>query len=77
MHRILLYLDRTFCCCVTGIIVKPMVFPEVTYGCKSCTIKKTESRRIDAFELCAGEDSLKSPLDCKEIKSVNSKGNQP
>ena len=40
-------------------------------------MKKTESRRIDAFKLCAGEDSLKSPLDCKETKPVNSKGNQP
>ena len=24
-----------------------------------------------------GEDSLESPLDCKEIKPVNPKGNQP
>ena len=31
--------------------VKAMVFPVVTYGCESCTIKKAESRRIDAFEL--------------------------
>ena len=28
-----------------------MVFPVVTYGCESWTIKKTECRRIDAFEL--------------------------
>ena len=28
-----------------------MVFPVVTYGCESWTIKKAESRRIDAFEL--------------------------
>ena len=28
-----------------------MVFPVVTYGCESWTIKKTEHRRIDAFEL--------------------------
>ena len=26
---------------------------------------------------CAGEDSFDSPLDCKEIKTVNPKGNQP
>ena len=32
-------------------IVKSMVFPEVTYGCESWTIKKVECRRIDAFEL--------------------------
>ena len=32
-------------------IVKTMVFPVVMYGCESCTIKKVEHRRIDAFEL--------------------------
>ena len=29
-------------------LVKAMVFPVVTYGCESWTIKKAESRRIDA-----------------------------
>ena len=28
-----------------------MVFPVVIYGCESCTVKKAERRRIDAFEL--------------------------
>ena len=32
-------------------LVKAMVFPLVTYGCESWTIKKAEHRRIDAFEL--------------------------
>jgi len=32
-------------------LVKAMVFPVVMYGCESWTIKKVESRRIDAFEL--------------------------
>ena len=32
-------------------IVKAMVFPMVTYGCESWTIKKEEHQRIDAFEL--------------------------
>ena len=32
-------------------LVKAMVFPAVTYGCESWTIKKAEHRRIDAFEL--------------------------
>ena len=32
-------------------IVKAMVFPGVTYGCESWTIKKAECQRIDAFEL--------------------------
>ena len=32
-------------------IVKAMVFPIVMYRCESCTIKKVEHQRIDAFEL--------------------------
>ena len=32
-------------------LVKAMVFLVVRYGCESCTIKKAEYRRIDAFEL--------------------------
>ena len=32
-------------------VVKTMVFPVVMYGCESWTVKKTEHRRIDAFEL--------------------------
>ena len=32
-------------------IVKAMVFPVVTCGCESWTIKKTEYQRINAFEL--------------------------
>ena len=32
-------------------LAKAMVFPVVTYGCESGTIKKAEHRRIDAFEL--------------------------
>ena len=53
-----------------------MVFPVVMYGCKSWTIKKAERRRIDAFELWCWR-TLESPLDCKEIQPVHSKGNQP
>ena len=37
--------------------VKVMVFHVVMYGCESWTVKKAEHRRIDAFELGAGEDS--------------------
>ena len=33
-------------------LVKSMVFPVVTYGCESWTIKKSECGRIDAFKLC-------------------------
>ena len=32
-------------------VVKAIVFPVVTYGCESWTIKKAEHRSIDAFEL--------------------------
>ena len=32
-------------------LAKALVFPAVVYGCESWTIKKTEHRRIDAFEL--------------------------
>ena len=32
-------------------LVKAMVFPVVMHGCESCTIKKTECRGTDAFEL--------------------------
>ena len=52
-----------------------MVFPVVMYGCESCILKKAEGRRIDAFELWL-EKTLESPLDCKEIQSVHSKGDQ-
>ena len=52
-----------------------MVFPVAMYGCESWTVKKAERRRIDAFELWYWK-RLESPLDCKEIQSVNPKGNQ-
>ena len=48
-------------------LVKSMVFPVVMYGCESWTVKKAERRRIDAFEL---EETLESPLNCKEIQPV-------
>ena len=57
-------------------IVKAMVFLLVMYECESWTIKKAEHQKIDAFELWCWR-RLKSPLDCKEIQSVNPKGNQP
>ena len=57
-------------------LVKAMVFPVVRYGCESWTIKKAESRRIDAFELWCWRRFFENPLDCKEVKPVNPKGNQ-
>ena len=38
-------------------LVKAMVFPVVTYGCESWTIKKAEHQRIDAFNCGVGEYS--------------------
>ena len=32
-------------------LVKAIVFPVIVYGCESWTIKKSECRRVDAFEL--------------------------
>ena len=38
-----------------------MIFPVVTYGCESWTIKKPEHRRIDAFELWCWRRLLRVP----------------
>src|SRR5574337_649064 len=42
-------------------LVKAMVFPVVTYGCESWTVKKAEGRRIDAFELWCWRRLLRFP----------------
>ena len=42
-------------------LVKAMVFPVVTYGCESWTIKKAEHQRIDAFELWCWRRLLRGP----------------
>ena len=42
-------------------LVKAMVFPMVIYGCESWTMKKAESRRIDAFELWCWRRLLRVP----------------
>ena len=57
-------------------LVKVMIFPVVMYGCKSWTIKKAEHQRR-CFQIMVLEKILESPLDYKEIKSVNPSGNQP
>ena len=56
-------------------LVKATVFPVVTYGCESWTIKKAECRRLMLLTVVL-EKTLESPLDCKEIKLANTKGNQ-
>ena len=57
-------------------LVKDMVFPVVTYGCESWTVKKAEHLRIGAFELWCWRRLFESSLDCKEIQAVHPKGNQ-
>ena len=42
-------------------LVKAMVFPVVTYGCKSWTVKEAECQRIDAFELWCWRRLLRVP----------------
>ena len=42
-------------------LVKAMIFPVVMYGCESWTIKKTQRRRIDAFELWCWRKLLRIP----------------
>ena len=42
-------------------LVKVMVFPVVMYGCENWTIKTTESRRIDAFEMWCWKKHLRVP----------------
>ena len=46
------------------------------YRCESWTINKGKHWRIDALNCGAGEDSIESPLDCKEVQPVHPKGDQ-
>ena len=42
-------------------LVKALVFPVVTYGCESWSVKKAECRRIDSFELWCWRRLLRVP----------------
>ena len=42
-------------------LAKAMVFPVIMYGCESWTVKKAESRRIDAFEVWCWRRLLRVP----------------
>ena len=46
-------------------LVKAMVFLVVMYGCESWTVKKTECRRIDAFEVWCWRRLLRVPWTAK------------
>ena len=57
-------------------IVKAMVFPVVMYECESWTVKKTECRRIDAFELLCWRGLLRVPWTARRsnqsiLKEIN------
>ena len=63
-------------CWQRSILLKAMVFLVVIYGCESWTVKKAEHWRMMLLN-CGVRETLESPLDCKEIKSVHPKGDQP
>ena len=52
-----------------------MVFLVITYGCEHWNIKKAPKNLC--FRTLVLEKTLESPVDSKEIKPVNHKGNQP
>ena len=51
-------------------IVEAMVFPGVMYGCESCTVKKAEHQRIDAFKLWYWRILLKVPWTARSNQSI-------
>ena len=57
--------------------IKAMVFPVVMYGCESWTIKEGWALKNWCFQIVVLEKTPGSPLDSKEIKLFNPKGNQP
>ena len=57
-------------------LVKAVVFPVVTYGCESWTVKKAESQRTDAFELQCWRRLLRVPWTARRsnqsiLKEIN------
>ena len=71
MARIVRFKDHLSIC-----LVKAMVFPVVMYGCESWTVKKSECRRIDAFELWCWRRFLRVPWTARRsnqsiLKEIN------
>ena len=54
-----------------------MVFPVVMYGCESWTVKKAESRRIDAFELWCWRRLLRVPWTARRSNQSIPKESSP
>ena len=50
--------------------VKTMVFPVVTYGCESWTVRKVECPRIDAFKLWSWRRLLRVPWTVRSNQSI-------
>ena len=55
-------------------LVKAMVFPVVTYGCESWTVKKAKCRRIDAFDLWCWRRLLRVPWTARRSNQSILKG---
>ena len=68
--------SRDFILPVKVRLVKAMVFPLIMYGCDSWTVKKAESRKIDAFELWCWRRLLRVPWTARRSQPVHSKGDQ-
>ena len=62
-------------------VVKTTDFPVFMYRCENWTLKKVEQQKratnSQCFQIVVLEKTLESPLDSKEIKLVNPKGNEP
>ena len=58
-------------------LLKAMAFPLATYGCWELDDKEGRALKNWRFWIVGLEKTLESPLNCKEIKPVNPKGNQP
>ena len=56
-------------------VVKAMAFPVVTYRYENWTIKRLNTEELMLSNHGTGQ-AFESPLDCKEIKPINPKGNQ-
>ena len=54
-------------------LVKAMVFPVLMYGCESCTVKKPERQRIDAFELWCWRGLLRVPWTARRSNQLTLK----
>ena len=74
-----LNLDRVFkskdTICQRSSVYLKRIFPVVMYGCENWTIKEVSTEELILLSLVR-EKTLESPLDSKEIKPINPKGNQ-